>query len=99
MVDTLVLRQPFVLPLDLSIHIQGKLTHGISMGDWPVGSSDRSRNIAQTCRQDAFVVSISSIVHQRPAAWTSHSRGSHPAVDGSYGTVRHAKRTSTEERR
>jgi hypothetical protein len=77
-----------------------KLTHGNPIGDGPIvpcaiicATSPKSAG-----RTRSFVVVISSILYHRHAAWTSCSKGSHPAVDGSNRSVRHAKKVSTEYR-
>jgi hypothetical protein len=95
-----VWRQPFVLSGDGSISILSKLTHGNSIGDGPIVPcvTNRATSPKRAGSTRSFVVSISSIVHHRHAAWTSCSRGSHPAFDGSIRSVRHAKMVSTEYR-
>ena len=82
-----------------SISIESKLTHGNSMGCVPIVPCviTRTTSPKRAGRTRSFVVSSSSTVHHRQAAWSSRSRGSQPAVDGSNRSVR-TRRTCRRRR-
>ncbi len=77
--------QPFVVPIGGSFSIVERLTQGNSMGVGPIVPCviDRTTSTKPAGSTISFVLPSSSAVHQRHPAWSSCSRGSHPAVDGS----------------
>jgi len=70
--STPVWRQPFVIPVDGSFSTVSKLTQGNSMGDGPTVPCviNRTTSTKRAGRTASFVMSSSSVVHHRHAAWS-----------------------------